>query len=663
MDNNEKSKITEERIKAMTDSKQIPAELEPENIAELLRKKGEEKRRRSISQRAIKTAAVCVAAVALVVCASKLTEYITEPHFNNHSFEKSTTYDDVYAQLSSAYYVPKKDSGFADFFADIFGGFNTKNEDMDSIELYKDEAMPESNKTTITNGNESGNRYSAESESVNQVEGIDEADIIKSDGKNIYYVTMTGLYSVPVSSGSFGEVKMLMKLAEESNQVQELFLCDDRLVLVRCNHADFVEPVDGVIKAKGTTKITVLSLSGETLGEYSQNGTFGGVRMKDDILYLVTINSDFSKNNVDPDRHSTFIPAYCDSQGTHLVEPQNISIPETIQSYAYTVAGSYDINAPESGKSIVASAGKMSAMYMSDTAIYVATLCPSDNGAKTAFTKILCDNGTLKIDSSAELKGNILNQFSMDEYDGCLRVALTFVRDGISESGVYTLDKNMKLLGSLEGLGKTEQIKSVRFSEKLAYVVTFRQTDPLYAIDLSDPAKPALTDELKITGYGTYMHNWSDDLLLSLGVEANEAGFGQGMKLAMYRRSDNGELTQEGYMSFLNTDESWNDSVAIYERKAFFIDRSRGIIGLPMNTQSLSNNGSSEERVSKYLVLSYENGGFINRGTIKMPSELCGGFDRAVCIGDYLYVASPLAIVAYDLSSNAVVSQTSLPLS
>jgi len=147
--------------------------------------------------------------------------------------------------------------------------------------------------------------------------------------------------------------------------------------------------------------------------------------------------------------------------------------------------------------------------------------------------------------ASGEVEGRLLNQFAMSEYNGDLRVATTTDDWGgfgeRSESTVYVLRPNgdeLEQISSIGGLGRDEQIFAVRFLGDVGYVVTFRQIDPLYVLDLSDPENPVLDGELKIPGYSAYLHPVGDGLLLGVGQDANEDGRTLGTQLSLFDVSD-----------------------------------------------------------------------------------------------------------------------------
>ncbi|HVF32276.1 MAG TPA: beta-propeller domain-containing protein, partial [Acidimicrobiales bacterium] len=137
------------------------------------------------------------------------------------------------------------------------------------------------------------------------------------------------------------------------------------------------------------------------------------------------------------------------------------------------------------------------------------------------------------------VKGRLLNSFSMSEHEGDLRIATT--DDEAQESAVVVLrpqDGVLAEIGSVGGLGKTEQIYAVRFLGDRGYVVTFRQTDPLYVLDLADPSAPRVTGELKIPGYSAYLHPVGEHRLLGVGQDATDQGRTQGTQVSLFDVSD-----------------------------------------------------------------------------------------------------------------------------
>ena len=143
--------------------------------------------------------------------------------------------------------------------------------------------------------------------------------------------------------------------------------------------------------------------------------------------------------------------------------------------------------------------------------------------------------------ASGQVPGDLLNQFSLSEHNGVLRAATTEDSGRGSQSHVTVLETRsgrLEKIGQVSGLGRTERIYAVRFIEDRGYVVTFRETDPLYTLDLADPAHPRVRGELKILGYSSYLHPVGEHQLLGIGQDATAEGIRQGTQLSLFDVAD-----------------------------------------------------------------------------------------------------------------------------
>jgi uncharacterized secreted protein with C-terminal beta-propeller domain len=242
---------------------------------------------------------------------------------------------------------------------------------------------------------------------------------------------------------------------------------------------------------------------------------------------------------------------------------------------------------------------------------------------KTGIVKIaLADFG---IKANGNVPGSPLNQFSLDEYKENLRIATTVgerwwgipfsVSSAESASDVYVLNSNLETQGQVLDLGKTERIYSVRFIENKGYVVTFRQTDPFYVLDLSNPKNPQLKGELKIPGYSAYLHPITKDKILGIGKEGSQ------VKISLFDVSSPANpKKQDKYI----LDEYWSDILNTHH--AFLLDEKHQIFFLP---------GSKGG-----YVFSYKNNAL---SLVKTVSET--SVRRAIYINDYLYIIGDSNIV------------------
>lgn len=243
---------------------------------------------------------------------------------------------------------------------------------------------------------------------------------------------------------------------------------------------------------------------------------------------------------------------------------------------------------------------------------------------KTGIVKI--DLAKFEIASIGAVPGHLLNNFAMDEYQGNLRVASTIgsrwgifsgIGSGESVSDVTILDKNLDEIGSVRDLGKTEQIYSVRFIEDKGYVVTFRQTDPFYILDLANPANPKMTGELKIPGYSSYLHPLDATHILGIGMEGSK------VKISLFDVSDkNNPLELDKYM----LDEYWTEVSNNYH--AFLLDSKHGIFFLP---------GSKGGYVFSYFNPEQSNPDLIYKLKLKKAISQ-NSVKRAIYLNDYLYI-------------------------
>ena len=245
----------------------------------------------------------------------------------------------------------------------------------------------------------------------------------------------------------------------------------------------------------------------------------------------------------------------------------------------------------------------------------------------TGIVKIDVDK--LEILAAGNVNGKPLNQFSLDEYGDHLRVATTvgggwrgFGIGGseTSANDIYILDKNLKEIGSVKDLGLEERIYSVRFIGDKGYVVTFKQIDPFFVLDLSDPKKPELKGELKIPGYSSYLHPLDKDKILGIGKEDNK------VKVTLF---DVSSPKNPKEMNTYNLDEHWSEIASTHH--AFLLDKKHQVFFLP---------GSKGGYVFSYAG--------DELGLAKTVSGIKAR--RAIYINDYLYIIGDDEIVVLDES-------------
>jgi len=227
----------------------------------------------------------------------------------------------------------------------------------------------------------------------------------------------------------------------------------------------------------------------------------------------------------------------------------------------------------------------------------------------------------------------------MHEYKGnFVFVYTTYDKFNNSTNGLCVLDENLELLGEISELGNTEKIYASYFIDNMAYFVTFRQTDPVYAVDISDPKNPILKSELKLPGFSSYLHSFGDNMLLGIGRgSANSLGT-ESVKLSLFSINDNYEIKEKDTLII----GTGTYSAAENNHKVVFVDEEHGLIGLGIETDSGSN---------FYGVYRYE------KGKLKKVLAHTTKYStvdniRGLRIGEYFYIVNASKeIECYDIYS------------
>jgi uncharacterized secreted protein with C-terminal beta-propeller domain len=269
----------------------------------------------------------------------------------------------------------------------------------------------------------------------------------------------------------------------------------------------------------------------------------------------------------------------------------------------------------------------------------------------THVVRIALDGGELRMAAQTDIPGVLINQFALDEYENHLRVATTTM-DEYNVAALRVLDADLKQVGAIPKLANNENIESVRFQGKIGYVVTFRQTDPLFAIDLANPAKPKVLSELKIPGFSSYLHPYGDGLLLGLGMDGDKNGNINGLKLAMFDVSDPKDVTMITSKSI-----KYDTSQGLENHKAVLVDSDNDLIGFD------ATDWRDDGQQSRYLVYGYdEDKGFSQHKAL--PISTPNGdtrHTRGLRVGGFLYVLSDKQLDVYTLSGFNKAADLRLP--
>ncbi|WP_157048882.1 beta-propeller domain-containing protein [Syntrophomonas palmitatica] len=390
-----------------------------------------------------------------------------------------------------------------------------------------------------------------------QVEGVDEADIVKTDGKYIYQINNNRVLIIKAQPSSSLQVISRLTFSDKNFNLEEFYVDSNYLTVIGSSGQEIAVPCKtGQSDAKvfcppnwryrHSTQVYIYNISDKNspkkIRELELEGRYLSSRKIGSDLYLAS-NQPFYFYNED----EVFLPTYKDSALGNLTTSPGYNdikyFPDHIYPAYITLAG-LKIDQPSVKADIQTCLGQSDNLYASASSLYLAVtdynqprsvigqeIVPSSPG--TTVFKFLLNGGKTIYSGKGEVNGTIINQFSMDEYNGCFRIATTSGNmwrndQYTSKNNIYVLDKDMKLIGKLEGIAPGEQIYSTRFMGKRAYMVTFKKVDPFFVIDMKDPAKPSVLGKLKIPGYSDYLHPYDENHIIGFGKDTIETkGTGQ----------------------------------------------------------------------------------------------------------------------------------------
>jgi inhibitor of cysteine peptidase len=500
-----------------------------------------------------------------------------------------------------------------------------------------------------------------------QVQGVDEADIVKNDGKYIYTLTNDKLVIVDAFPAIDAEISSVTKI---DGTPRNMLVNGDRLVIFTDDNDELyvIAQYDIIPRVRYTplTHVLVYDISDRNdpklVKDYNINGNYLESRMIDDYVYFISQENVYYYNNI------IDLPVIRESLTT-IASPEIFYFDNPESNYNFNTVASFNIFDDKdsiSAKSFMM--GYSNTIYVSKNSIYIAyqknfpyyyyqrnneerffkivvPLLPSEKRTKiesigqddsldssekwgkisdiledmynnmerreqdkligeimaaieeyearleaerrkSIIHKINIDEGDIDYDSKGEVPGYLLNQFSLDEHDGNLRVATTtqiWARESVLYNNVFVLDDDMGTIGKIEAIAPDERIYSTRFIGDRLYMVTFKRIDPFFVIGLSDPKNPEILGELKIPGFSDYLHPYDEDYIIGIGKETESNQWGgvstKGVKLALFDVSD---VSNPKQVDKYEIGESGTDSEALKDHKAFLFDKEKDLLVIPV---------------------------------------------------------------------------------
>lgn len=521
-------------------------------------------------------------------------------------------------------------------------------------EYYMAEAVPEKSKAADTAGStaDSAQRSSSKEYSGTnlQVQNVDEGDVVKTDGTYIYTSAAdTFGSSVCIYKADGKNTKKMTEITLDSMSISEMYIKDHFLVLVG---SDWKEPptpakkkisesyAEDNIQQEDTLvlvyDITDIEKPRQTFRK-NQSGSYSNSRISGNYLYTYSVMYAVSADKEDK------LERYIPSVGGSLVPEDRLVIPSGISSHAYMVFTSLDITGGTDFTDTLSILGGDGICYVSEENIYIAS--QTADYTKTTISRFHYQEGKLKENGEKTFRGKILNQFSMDEYEGKLRFVATTQNSNNTKTsnGLYVLDENMELLGKVDRLAKSERIYSARFMGDKAYFVTYRETDPVFLVDLSNPSNPVVKDKLKIPGFSEYLQGYGEGLMLGIGSNINKDWDTQ-IKLTMFDISS-GSSVKEIHTKLL---EKETYGLAGKNHKAILADPGKNLIGFAAESYE-----KGKQKIT-YRLYSYDRKkGFKKLATLS-PKDMDMSSARGLYIGEHFYLSDGEGIggiYVYDLNT------------
>jgi len=551
-----------------------------------------------------------------------------------------------------------------------------------------------------------------------QVEGVDEADLVKTDGAYIYHVNKERVLIIKAQPADQMQVVSTLHFESSGFEPLDLYLDAQNLIVIGSyNREPLIEP-DNQLKVRicppfssfQTTRAIVYNIQDqsqpEKVRELELEGNYLTSRKVDSSFYLLTnkyLNYYSIRNR------EGITPLWRDSiQGDAFIAEKLEKIryfPDCI-SPNYLMMAALDLNS-SSKADIHTYLGSGNQVYASQQNLYVAIqqIIYPETGAlqsgteyqppesNTRLYKFALQPGKIQYCSSGTVPGTILNQFSMDEYGDFLRIATTSGetwRDDqyTSQNNVFILNTDLQICGKLENIAPGERIYSTRFMGDRAYMVTFRQVDPFFVLDLQDPLQPRILGKLKIPGYSDYLQPYDENHIIGFGKDTVEVkgwndqaqAYYLGMKVAIFDVTD---VENPVEMSRATIGDRGTDSEVLHNHKALLFSAEKNLLAFPVTVMEVRDNSGEQPdtQIPPYGSFAFQglyvyridlNDGLQFRGRITHLSyediQKAGdvwydsdkNVERALYIDDTLYTLSPDLIKAHNLSDLQEIAALSL---
>ncbi len=537
-----------------------------------------------------------------------------------------------------------------------------------------------------------------------QVEGVDEADIIKNDGKYIYLIKGNTVRIVDAYPPSGMKELSTISFQDTNFYPSEMYVDAERMVVIGSSYDSYTY--------LSSAKVYIMNIADKNEIELLrtltfENGYYNTSRKIDGTVYLVLNQYNYYLPwEGEVWTEGDLVPQYKDTSSEvgnveNLVSCGDVKyMPGTVDVTDYTIMAAIPVEDAEAAVNKEVIIGAYGTVYASTDNLYIAEprynyqawYEDSGDSEETYIHKFALDETDISYKGVGTVKGTVLNQFSMDESGEYFRIATTKGWGDGSTNNVYVLDGDLKLVGSLEGIAPGESIYSVRFMGNRVYMVTFEQLDPLFVIDLTDPTKPVVLGELEIPGVSDYLHPYDENHLIGFGLDSLSAeevenlgwSWFQGLKISMFDVTD---VNNPVELHKVVIGDRGTYSELLYNHKALLFDKEKGIMALPVLLAEIPEavKNDPDLNLDQWVYGEYTfqgayvydvsvEDGFTLKGTISHydEDELGDNFDyyysygankdiqRILYIGDFLYTVSQSMVEANEIETLDDVSAAAL---
>ena len=530
-----------------------------------------------------------------------------------------------------------------------------------------------------------------------QVQGVDEPDRVKTDGAHLFVSTqnsVTIMNAYPPNSSA-----VLSEISFPNTSLIGLEIAQDRMMVIGQKAG-----------ANSTVELALYDVSDLASPRLMQNssvpGSYVAARLADGYLYAVVQQPSYTFNG---QGNATGVMPVAYENGVEVQLPASsvYYTNNTAQISYYTVIPSISMSTGAENETTILT-GPSATVYVSTSNIYVVytnypdlfsthgilgdvytggqvSVSDVQQAQNSTILRATYSEGVVTVAAAGVVPGSVLNQFSLDEYNGYFRVAtgrFAVVGDSPTRSDdVYVLNMNMSQVSALKNIAPGENIYAVRFVGSLGYVVTFEQIDPLFVISFKDVTNPTILSALKVSGYSDYLHPLPGGYLIGVGKDAvpssmDNVAFYTGLKLSLFKVYDNGSSTQ---VSKLVIGDRGTDSPVLNDHLAFTFDSTRNVTVIPLTLYVVSGNQTTcsgcpppygDPVWQGVYVIKVTDTGFTILGKVSQyPAGQNFGdspndslqIDRSVVIGDYLYTVSQGEVMVSTMSTFSTVATLQLP--